>query len=433
MSHPRHPGRVRLRRASAVSAALILLFACAPSWAQDEAGFALGLDTAIARALDRNPEIAAARHEQQASEGALLQAGLRPNPEISALEEDLRRGRRTTTLQLSQPLELGGKRQARTSAAGLRRDQAVWALQQMRADVRAAVAVQFIELLAAQQRLRLAADSVALAESASRAARQRVAAGKVSPVEETRAQVAEAAARVESLQAEGGLRIARQRLAALWGDMPNAASAPLSAAGRLTLPPATLADASLQDRLADAPLLAQARIELDRRRALVQVETAARVPNVSVSVGAKRLQEAGVTQAVVGFSMPLPVFDRNQGNLAEALRREDKAHDELDAATLRLATELGQAQERLRSARAEARTLERDALPGARLAYDAAARGFALGKFSFLEALDAQRSWFQVQAQAQRALAESLRAATEIERLLGVSEERSELSNVLLP
>ncbi len=391
----------------------------------------LTLDAAIGRALAANPDIAAAGRERQATEGALLQATLRPNPEVAALEEDLRHGRRTTTLQFSQPIELGGKRAARTAAAGLRRDQAGWALQQAHADVRAAVIVQFVEVLWAQQRLRLAAESVTLAENATRAASRRVAAGKVSPVEETRSQVAEAAVRVEALQAEGALRAARQRLAALWGDAPSAAFR-ATVAGRLALPPEGLAAAPLDERLADAPLLAQSRIELDRRRALVRVETAATVPNVSVIVGAKRLQEAGVTQGIVGFSVPLPVFDRNQGNLAEALRREDKARDELASATLRLATDVAQAQERLRSARAEAQTLQRDALPGARLAYDAAAQGFALGKFSFLEALDAQRTWFQVQAQAQRALADSLRAAAEIERLLGIAADASALTPLLL-
>lgn len=389
----------------------------------------LSLDAAIALALQRNPDISAALRERQATDGSLLQATLRPNPELSALEEDLRRGRRTSTLQLTQPIETGGKREARTGAAALRRDQADWSLQQVRADVRAAVTVLYIELLAARQRLQLAGDSIALAENTSRAARQRVLAGKVSPVEETRARVAEAAARVEALQADGALRSARQRLAALWGDRAGG----VEAVGRLNLPPAEMAEAVPYDRVAAAPAMAFARLEMDRRQALVRVETAAAVPNVSITLGAKRLQEAGVTQAVVGFSVPLPLFDRNQGNVAEALRREDKARDERDATELRLFSELAQAQERLRSTRAEALTLQRDALPGAREAFDAASRGFALGKFSFLEALDAQRTWFQVQAQAQRALADSLRAAAEIERLLGVADERSRLTPFLMP
>lgn len=401
--------------------------------AQSSAPAPLTLDAAIAQALLRNPEIAAAGRERQATEGALLQAGLRPNPELSALEEDMRRGRRTTTLQLTQPIELGGKREARTNAAALRRDQAGLALQQSRADIRAATVGLFVDVLAAQQRRQLAADSIALAENASRAAQQRVLAGKVSPVEETRARVAEAAVRVEALQADGALRSARQRLAALWGERPAAGAEGVAVAGQLGLPPADMAEAPRDGLFANAPVLAQARIELDRRQALVRVETAATVPNVSVTLGAKRAQESGVTQAVVGFSVPLPVFDRNQGNLAEALRREDKARDELAATELRLGSELAQAQERLRSTRAEALTLQRDALPGAREAFDAASRGFALGKFSFLEALDAQRTWFQVQVQAQRALADSLRAAAEIERLLGVADDSSRLTPFLMP
>lgn len=411
----------------------ILLGCVAPMALAQPAPAPLTLDAAIAQVLLRNPVIAAAGREQQATEGALLQASLRPNPELSALEEDLRRGRRTTTLQLTQPIELGGKREARTSAAALRRDQAGLALQQSRADIRAATVGMFVDVLAAQQRRQLAADSIVLAENASRAAQQRVLAGKVSPVEETRARVAEAAVRVEALQADGALRSARQGLAALWGERPAAGSEGVAVSGQLGLPPADMAEPPLTAVLTNAPVLALARLELDRRQALVRVETAATVPNVSVTLGAKRAQESGVTQAVVGFSVPLPVFDRNQGNLAEALRREDKARDELSATELRLGSDLAQAQERLRSTRAEALTLQRDALPGAREAFDAASRGFALGKFSFLEALDAQRTWFQVQAQAQRALADSLRAAAEIERLLGVADGSSRLTPFLMP
>ena len=56
---------------------------------------------------------------------------------------------------------------------------------------------------------------------------------------------------------------------------------------------------------------------------------------------------------------------------------------------------------------------------GAQSAYDAATKGFELGKFNFLEVLDAQRTLFLDRAQYQRALAEAYRAAAEIERVLG--------------
>ncbi len=153
-----------------------------------------------------------------------------------------------------------------------------------------------------------------------------------------------------------------------------------------------------------------------------------RCPSVSSAA-----RENGVTAAVVGLTVPLPVFDRNQGNLAEALAREEKAREELNAVELKLASDIAQAREQLRSARAEAQTLQQDAIPGAREAYEAASRGFQLGKFSYLETLDAQRTLVGAQSQFLRALLDTYRAAAELERLLHVTDASSTLLNPSRP
>ncbi len=383
----------------------------------------LTLRSAVAMALRANPGLAAASREQDATEAAIVQAGAWPNPTLDAQLEDLRRDNRTTTLQLSQPIELGGKRAARVTAAERARDQAASALAGRRAEIRAATVTAFFDVLTAQERLRLAHDSVGLAQTATRAATNRVAAGKVSPLEETRARVAEAGARVELLQAEGTLRSARQQLAALWGN-PDPRFTQVE--GAIDQLPAMAPAQDLGVRLAAAPVVVQARLEVERRKALSDLEQAKRIPDVTVSLGAKRVPasdgEVGGNrrnQVVVGLSVPLPIFDTNRGNVAEALSREEKARDDLAAAELQLGTEVAQATERLRSARATAQTLQHDALPGAETAYKAATKGFELGKFSFLEALDAQRTLFQVRAQYLLALADAHRAAGELDRLLG--------------
>src|SRR5437868_4264502 len=78
---------------------------------------ALTLAEAQRLALTHNPDLASARLELQAQQGAELQAGARPNPELGLLLEDTRRATRTSTVQLSQAIELGGKRAAREAAA----------------------------------------------------------------------------------------------------------------------------------------------------------------------------------------------------------------------------------------------------------------------------------------------------------------------------
>jgi cobalt-zinc-cadmium efflux system outer membrane protein len=160
---------------------------------------------------------------------------------------------------------------------------------------------------------------------------------------------------------------------------------------------------------------------MERRRSLVDLERSKRVPDVTFSLGVKRSNELQRDQLLFGVSVPLPLFDRNQGNLLEALKREDKARDELQALKVRVGTEVMQARERLDAIRREVEVLQRDVLPRAKSVYDAATIGFENGKFNFLEVLDAQRTYFAAKSQYLKALAEAHRAAADIDRVLGDS------------
>ena len=413
------------------SVALLGCSVC-PAWAQNpvapavpafsnaaaQATDALTLQGAIAMAMASNAELSAARRELEASEGPVLQGGAHPNPELSFLLEDTQRATRTTTLQINQPIELGGKRAARISAAERGRDIASAELAAKRADLRATVVSAFYDVLLAQEHIKLAGDSTELARRAADAASKRVQAGKISPVEETKARVAEATARLEAAQAASELRLSRQRLAATWGDASPRFDRVESDSALASVP--TFDAVSV--RLAASPSLRRAQIEVQRRSALSDLERAKRTPDLTVSLGVKRDEQLGRNQAVIGFSIPLPLFDRNQGNLLEALRREDKSRDELAAADIQLKSAVAQAWGRLDTAGAEARTIRDQVLPGAQSAYDAATQGFELGKFNFLDVLDAQRTLFQAKARYLRARGEAHRAAADIDRLLGDGE-----------
>ncbi len=379
----------------------------------------LTLSAALERAFTSNPEIAVAAREVEAIDGVVRQAGIIPNPELVTLVEDRHTATRTTTIQINQPIELGGKRSARIDAAQRSRAAALAELAAKRAEVRAAVITAFYDVLTMQERHQLAFTSSELAQRATRAAAKRVQAGRISPVEETRARVAESAVRIELVQAAAELANARKRLAATWGDS-------LAQFERVDgqvdhLPPVPALN-DLIARLPQSPGMQRARIEVERRQALAQVESARQIPDITVSLGTKRDAQLGRNQAMLGVSIPLPLFDRNQGNLQEALRRTDKARDELTVTEVRLSGELTQAHERLQALRQETELLQSEILPGAQSAYDAAAKGFEYGKFSFLEVLDAQRTLLQAKSQYLRALSETHRAAADIDRIVGINE-----------
>ncbi len=383
--------------------------------ASSPSGAVLTLQRAIDMALAGHPLLAAGRSDIEAADAALSQAGARPNPVLQAELEDTRRETRSTTVLLTQPIELGGKRAARLDVAERSGDLARSQYASARSLLRAQVTSAFVDALTAQERLRAADASLELAQRATDAASKRVIAGKVSPIEETKAKVAEANVRVERVQASGELRAALLALQSMVGT----STGPISRVEGSVSLPLVPADIALQSRLAASPAVRQAQLEVDRFGSLAKLERTRRVPDLTVGIGTKRSEELGRNQTLLAVSIPLPVFDTNRGAELEAMRRHDKARYDAEAAALRLRAEAVRAQERLRTAVAEAQALQDEVLPGAQTAYEAASKGFELGKFSFLDVLDSQRTLLEARSRHLRAVAEAHRSAAEIDRLLG--------------
>lgn len=382
-----------------------------------EASSPLSLQAALRLALQANPELRSAEHEVLAVEAATMQARALPNPTLEIGVEDTRRETRETTVQLSQPLELGGRRASRVSAAERAQDAARADLRVRRATVQADVITAFMNTVAAQERLRLSQESQDVADRVTTAVSKRVQAGKASPVEETRARVAQSYVRLEVSKAQSELNNARLALASTWKNLSPQFQHAIGTVSNLPELPSWEA---LAAKFSSLPAVVRARVEVARREALVAVEQSRRTPDVAITAGVKRSAELGRNQAVFGLSVPLPLFDRNRGNVLEALRRTDVAKDEFEAAETKTYNDLAQAYERLRVSRHEAQVLASEILPGAQSAYDAAVKGFEFGKFAYFDVLDAQRTLIQSKADYLRAFSESHRAAADITRITGV-------------
>lgn len=384
--------------------------------AESEPATPLSLEDALALSMNAHPDISVALREREAIQGAQMQAGARPNPSVSALVQDTRSATRETTLQINQEFELGNKRQARIEAAEHFYSKATADLESKKAEIHANVVAAFYEVLAAQERLKLAKSSVEIAGLALDAASKRVIAGKSSPVEQTKSRIAESAVKIELIQATSQLASSRKRLAALWGN-PQPVFA--NAQGQLAEIPETADINELSGMLENAPAIRAAQIEIAAREAVAEVERSKSIPNVTMTAGVINNQELGHNQALLGLSVPIPLFDRNQGNLQEAISRKYKAQDELAALRSRLAADIASQHERLNAARHAAESIKSEILLGAQSAFDAAGKGFKAGKFGFLDVLDAQRTLFQARSQYVQVLLEAHQAVAEIERILG--------------
>ncbi|PWU27814.1 type I secretion protein TolC [Pseudomonas sp. RW407] len=375
----------------------------------------LGFDEALRSALGANPELAAVARGPGIAEGERRQAALLPNPSLSWETEDTRRDRSTTTLSLTQPLELGGKRGARVAVAERGEAIAKMELEVRRNTLRAEVLEAFQAAQQAQERLRLGEESVSLGQRGLRAAEARVRAGKSAPLEATRAQVQLAEVELDLQRARIGRDQAYRVLAGLMGQA-EAGFAEVAGNADLPAPPQA---AQLLRRLDEAAELRLALLQVDQREAAVQLARAERVPNLDVSLGSQYDHEARERVNLVGLSLPLPLFDRNQGRLLAEARRADQARDLRNATELRLRRETQQALDLWGTAQHEARTLRDTLLPAARQALDSATRGFEMGKFGFLEVLDAQRTLLAARDQYLQALARLAEARGRTERIFG--------------
>lgn len=210
-------------------AAVLAATACATitsAQAQDREASApsLSLDEALAAAGAVSPAIEASQSGIKAAEAQRAVAGLRPNPSLDAMTENVAgtgmyRGLRSseTTVGLSLPLELGGKRSARVAVANAQLDRASLDAAITQADLRLRVTQAYNDAVAAQRRATNAREQVGIAAEVLRAARVRVAAGRASPLEEQRADVARLNADGAAERADRSAQVALGNLARLIG------------------------------------------------------------------------------------------------------------------------------------------------------------------------------------------------------------------------
>ncbi|VAX22510.1 Heavy metal RND efflux outer membrane protein, CzcC family [hydrothermal vent metagenome] len=383
------------------------------------------LRDSLALALLKNPRLRAFAWEIRAREAHVLQAGLLPNPEVSIEIENVEgsgafKGTDVaeTTLQLGQLIELGGKRLKRVKVANLERSLAGWDYETVRIVTLTEVTKTFIDVLAAQERLKLAKELVNLAERAFSAASERVSAGKAPPIDETKAKVELSVNRIELGKAEKNLVSARKHLATFWGSVKPAFK---MAEGELGLIKTIPSSNQLKNMISQNPDIARWNSELDRFRAAVDLERAGRVPDLTVAGGVRRFSETDDSAIVLGVSMPLMIFNRNQGAYQEARFNLAKALEQQKAEELLVVAKLADGYRDLSTAYAEAIALKSDVIPGAKEAFETAREGYLQGKFGYLEVLDAQRVLFETKEKYIDSLAAYHKASANVERLIGAS------------
>jgi len=386
----------------------------------------------LQRVEKENPGLKALKSEINARESEKKQASVFLNPELEVESEgfggsgDYSRFRSSeTTLRFSQTFELGGKRKLRENLAAqwertARRDYDVrW--QNLMAETKKA----FFHVLATKRFLELQMEHVSLAQSVFETVAARVEAGKVPPTEQSKAMVFLSSSKIKKQEAGKELLAAKESLAALWrGDASG-----VFLEGDLEKLHPLPEENTVREICNKSPELARWEVETEKAKQRVSFEKARRVPDVRISAGYRYFNETGDSAWTLSTSIPLKIFNRNAGNIRASHERllavESRKIDEES----RLLVHYRNTRRELLSARESVLRMQKEILPSVQWVFEATREGYREGKFSYLQVLDAQRTFFQMKQEYIASLLRDHLQSVELERITGQSIETNQSSN----
>ncbi len=414
-------------RSILLAAGFLLLIAATPSVADkapaEPDGGPLDLADVLALTLSRNPGLAAAAETPRIREAEARQAALRPRPELGLDVEGFGGSGdlggfdgAEFTLSVSQVLELGGKRGRRLDLARSGIDASVQDSRLVRRVILAAAAGDFAAVLAAQERVALADEGVAVATEDLEAAAHRRAAGAASLLDESRARTALAEARLQAAAERRSLAASRKRLALYWGDDAPRFGEVRGDLAAMAPPPAAEA---LADPAASGPVAGLWEAEARALRAELALARAQGAPDLDLGLGVRRMQETGDGALVLGLSLPLPFGSWNRGGILAAESRIAQADHRRESDALALRAQQLTIHETMTAAFAEAQTLEGEILPESALTTAAARDAYAKGQLGLTDILDVRRTDLELRLRLIDARLRYHQARFDLERLAG--------------
>ncbi len=400
-----------------------LLVVTIPAEAAERPPRSISLAQALQHALAANPRLTAAERDIGIATGLKVQAGALPNPDLSfeldnALGSGRYRGLRSaeTNLQLSQLVELGGKREARLAVGEAGIGTAVWQRRATRLEVLSETAIAFITVVSAQRRIEIFDEQISSFDQLIPLLQRRVQEGASSPAETLRAQVAADLFRVDRERAKTQLATARRDLAILMGDSSPRFGEAVGRLASIGQPPPF--QSVLQAIDANPQLMRWTAVTAQRNADLILARLKP-IPDVHLSAGWRHFQDTNDDAVRLGVSIPLPVFDQNTGNIIAAEEALAKTGAEREINKLVLISIAGRAYDALNGALAELKLLRTSVIPNARSAAETIQSGYLQGRFTLLELLDVRGSVLQALLREQEALQNFHIAIATIEGLVG--------------
>ena len=406
----------------------ILFFLLILSLPSHAAGL-LTLETALRLAATHSPILADIVAQERGAHAALTTARAYPNPDLQlgagkALSklQHIQDGQ-TNAAALSQLIELPSVREARRQGAEAGIAAAEASVSDARINLRTSVKQAFFEVLRRQEELRLAKVNLDLLMQIRDRVKLKVKVGESPRFELVKADVEVLAAQSAVKSAELRIIQARDRLRAIIGA-PLAKNFEVSQE-KLLPPDLPELDELRKELLERQPVLKVANAQAQRAEARVQLERNLRIPQPTITVGTNQDPDWKIWQ--VGVSLPLPLWNRRQGPIGEALAGLERAEAEKRQVNISLLGVLDQAYGRYQIAKNQVKIFETGLLRDAENAMKVAEAAYRHGERGILEFLDAQRVLRTTRLDYLNARYELQAALIEIERLRAIPPSPGEI------
>jgi cobalt-zinc-cadmium efflux system outer membrane protein len=369
-------------------------------------------------ALERNPTIAQTEALIRQEQGLMQQVGLYPNPTFGYVRTDSDAPGQTKSqgVFVGQEVVTGGKLRLNRAIENQEVLAHVWQLRAQRERVLNDVRIRYYDALGAQQAVRTTAQLLDLAEESVKSARELLKGKLVSRVDVLQAEIQAQAVRASLQTAQLRARGAWQQLAAAAGQ-PNLPCAPLAGNLEENLPELDY-HTSLERLLTESPLLAQQQAFIRSARYGVERARAEPIPNLTVQVVAERDYIQNNTSVNTFLAIPLPIFNRNQGNIFNAQGRLAQQATEYERLQLALTDQLASTFQQYAIARTQVKQVRDEILPRARENLDLTRRAYRAGQFGILNLISAQQTYAQANLAYIDALTELHKRGIEISGLL---------------
>ena len=356
----------------------------------------LTFEEAVGRVLAYSPELKASAEEIKMGYAEVIQSSKYPNPVAAYTVEDIFgnkkwRGWRSadSKYEIEQLIQTGGKRHFRSLTAKYEFCATKAGYEARKLYVINRVLKLFVDVASSQELCKISEMEKNASEEFHKTIIAKVHAGKISQIQQSKANISLAVAQIEHEKALTDLRKAKERLSRQWGSLiPDFDEVELTFYD--LNPPEDLE--TYLSGLALHPEIIQWQMKYKAANENWRLEKAEAIPDVVITVGCKTLQDRGEKGMILGAFFPIPLFDQNQGNIMKARSKREQIQNLFQDLMQFLEIKLSTTYKDVMRSYEEAKLLESTVLKAALRSFDDAFKGYQEGKFDYLEMLDAQKT-----------------------------------------